>query len=117
MGNPLRLHHPDDPCPVPEDTIGRLYRAAPPDAVAVAAGLPERQRAELALFCYGRRHLHGLGLLIAGTCSREILFALAGHAGAVMHEQSLAASHAPKARLAPHRDILVAGPRLSDEPA
>ncbi|HVL70460.1 MAG TPA: hypothetical protein VM434_01085, partial [Beijerinckiaceae bacterium] len=104
MGNPLRLHHPDDPCPVPEDTIGRLYRAAPPDAVAVASDLPERQRAELAFFCYGRRHLHALGLLIAGTCSRETLFALGGHAGAVMHEQALAAGRSARVRAAPRRE-------------
>ena len=44
-----------------EKVIEEVTGAGPADAVAVATTLPEAQRAALAQFCYGRRHLRHLG--------------------------------------------------------
>ncbi|MCZ7660199.1 MAG: hypothetical protein M5U07_21225 [Xanthobacteraceae bacterium] len=46
-------------CPVPNELIGRLYRAAAASVGDIVASLAPAQRAELALFCYGRAHLRG----------------------------------------------------------
>ena len=58
---------------LPEKVIEEVTGAGPADAVAVASSLPEAQRAALAQFCYGRRHLRHLGLEIAGTLSKQSL--------------------------------------------
>jgi hypothetical protein len=51
-----------------ESVLGRLLRAGEAEIPAMVGHLPERQRAELALFCYSRAHLHQIGVVIAATC-------------------------------------------------
>jgi len=79
----------EDYCPVSDDVFGRLRQASPPDAVGIARSLPSPLRAQLAIFCYRRGHLHGLGLMIAATCERsELVTAAPGASGMVIYDQS-----------------------------
>ena len=73
---------------LPEKVIEEVTGAGPADAVAVASLLPEPQRAALAQFCYGRRHLRHLGLEIAGTLSKQSLMETFGGAWQVVHKQA-----------------------------
>ncbi len=90
MANPARsfLSRKDD-ITVPAEIIEEVTSSGPADAVSVAAGLPEAQRAILAQFCYGRRHLRHLGLLIAGTLSQQTLMQTFGGAWEVIQKQAL----------------------------
>ena len=74
--------------PVAEPLFGRLVNAEPVDAVEVARELPLENRARLAAFCYSKRHLNHLGLLIASTCDRMALRRAFGTAGDVVYKQS-----------------------------
>ena len=67
------IHKPE--VTLPEKVIEEVTGAGPADAVAVASLLPEPQRAALAQFCYGRRHLRHLGL------TNKIGFRLSPHDG------------------------------------
>lgn len=73
---------------VPAEILEEVTSSGPADAVSVAAGLPEPQRAILAQFCYGRRHLRHLGLLIAGTLSKQTLMHTFGGAWEVIYKQA-----------------------------
>ncbi|MEE9314508.1 MAG: hypothetical protein V3V02_07645 [Rhizobiaceae bacterium] len=74
--------------PIPENLFGQLANAEPLDAVKIASELPLENRARLAAFCYSRRHLNHLGLLIASTCDRMALRRAMGTAGDVVFKQS-----------------------------
>jgi len=74
--------------PIPENLFGQLANAEPVDAVKIANELPLENRARLAAFCYGKRHLNHLGLLIASTCDRMALRRAMGLAGDVVFKQS-----------------------------
>lgn len=74
--------------PIPENLFGELARAEPVDAIEIAGQLPEENRARLAAFCYTRRHLNHLGLLIASTCDRGVLRRVMGSAGEILFRQS-----------------------------
>jgi hypothetical protein len=89
----------EESCPVPEDVFQQVHGAEPPNAVAIAASLPEDQRASLAVFCYRKRHLHELGLMIASTCDCPSLIEAAGAGGRTIFEQS----RDPQATLAKER--------------
>jgi hypothetical protein len=78
----------EEQCPIPENILGQMHHSNPADAAEVAADLPEAQRAQLAAFCYERRHLHHLGLVIASTCGRPALRKAFGLAGDVVFKQS-----------------------------
>ena len=73
---------------VSSEIIEEVTSSGPADAVSVASTLPEAQRAILAQFCYGRRHLRHLGLLIAGTLSQQTLMNTFGGAWEVIHKQA-----------------------------
>lgn len=73
---------------VPTQIIEEVTNSGPADAVSVASTLPEAQRAVLAQFCYGRRHLRHLGLLIAGTLSQQTLMQTFGGAWEVIQKQA-----------------------------
>lgn len=75
-------------CPAPEKLVGRILHSDPADAAAIARELPEANRARLAAFCYGRKHLNHLGLLIASTCEFPALRMAFGTAAKVVHTQS-----------------------------
>ena len=74
--------------PIPENLFGELAQAEPKDAIEIAKDLPLENRARLAAFCYARRHLNHLGLLIASTCDRMTLKRVMGTAGEVVFRQS-----------------------------
>ncbi len=89
MAISMHLQLNEDYCPVSDDIFGRLRQASPPDAVGIARSLPSSQRAQLAVFCYRRGHLHGLGLMIAATCERsELVTAAPGASGMLIYDQS-----------------------------
>jgi hypothetical protein len=73
-----------------ESVLGRLLRAGEAEIPAIVDHLPERQRAELALFCYSRAHLHQIGVAIAATCELPFLIQAAPStaAGHGIFEQS-----------------------------
>jgi hypothetical protein len=62
----------DDQC-VPEELVGRLYRAGEGAVMELLDGLSSRDRANLAMFCYRKSHLRRTGLAIAATCDLSTL--------------------------------------------
>jgi hypothetical protein len=58
----------DDDQVVPEELVGRLYRAQGAALVELLDGLSAVSRANLAMFCYRKAHLRRTGLAIAATC-------------------------------------------------
>jgi hypothetical protein len=58
----------DDDQVVPEELVGRLYRANDQAVTDLLNGLSAQARANLAMFCYRKSHLHRTGLAIAATC-------------------------------------------------
>lgn len=88
MGLPLKSSLNEDTGPIPESLFKELKGAGAPNAVDIASSLPEAQRAQLAVFCYRKRHLHELGLRIASTCEINSLLQAAGTGGEVIFNQS-----------------------------
>jgi hypothetical protein len=113
-----------DPCPVTDDMLGELYRASKDGLPALIATVSPDIRAALALYCYRRGHLQGIGLAIAWTCEEHDLVAWGGTAGAALFARSREA--APAMPAASHyvtrRTITLAtgplrkNPPLTDEP-
>lgn len=68
-------------CPVSETLLGQLYRSSPEGIAVLVQTVPATTRAMLAYYCSRRAHLESLGLSIAGTCSQEDLYDVAGRAG------------------------------------
>jgi hypothetical protein len=68
-------------CPVSESLLGRLYRSRPEGVAALVRTVPPSTRAMLAYYCSRRAHLQSLALVIAGTCTVEELYDVAGRAG------------------------------------
>ena len=86
---PARRNHSlnEASCPAPEPIVTRIMHADPKDAAAIARELPEADRARLAAFCYARKHMNHLGLLIASTCSMPHLRVAFGTAAPVVFRQ------------------------------
>ena len=78
----------DPDCPVPLDLLGSVYRADPEDLPEILAAIPATTRAKLAVYLYGKSHMHQLGLTVARACQREDLVRVAGEIGSVVHGQS-----------------------------
>lgn len=85
-------------CPVPADVLGQLYRADPRSAAGMVECLSERQRIELAVFCYGRVHLRPLAMSIAANCDATKLVRKAGDVGQALAIQCRQ-SAVPRARI------------------
>jgi hypothetical protein len=77
-----------DPCPVPDDLLGELYRANKNGLPELIATVSPDVRAALALYCYRRGHLKGIGLTIASTCNLYDLETAGGTAGAALFARS-----------------------------
>src|SRR5262250_3916721 len=58
---------------VPEELVGRLYRATESSVLDMLSDLSVEDRANLAMFCYRKSHLHRIGLAIAKTCDEVAL--------------------------------------------
>jgi hypothetical protein len=78
----------EDGCPVPVETLGRLYRADAETLPNLVVGIPQRTRALLAVFLYGRMHTRELGVRVASMCEAALLMQIAGTLGEVIYAQS-----------------------------
>ena len=77
-----------DPCPVSDDMLGDLYRSSKLGLPELIATVSPDVRAALALYCYRRGHLKGIGLAIASTCDLYDLETAGGGAGAALFARS-----------------------------
>jgi hypothetical protein len=77
-----------DPCPVNDDLLGELYRANKNGLPELIATVSPDVRAALAMYCYRRGHLKGIGLAIASTCNIYDLETVGGTAGAALFARS-----------------------------
>ena len=75
-------------CPVPLELLALLLRSEAARVVETVQALPEAQRAALALYCFGRCHMRGLGLAIGRHCTERALEAAGGSAGLVLFRQT-----------------------------
>jgi len=90
----------DNDQPVPADLAERLYRAGESRVAGMVASFSATQRADLAVYCYRKAHLHRIGLAIAATCERSVLELSWGRTlGKALFDQSreLALTPAPAA--------------------
>jgi hypothetical protein len=73
-----------------DEVLARLIRADQRHIPDIVSALSPRQRASLAVFCYGRGHLHQIGLAVAATCDLHSLMhaAPSNAAGQVLFELS-----------------------------
>jgi hypothetical protein len=78
----------DAPCPVPDETLGEMYRASAQGLSVLIATISPTERVLLALYCYRRAHLASIGLAIAATCDKDDLTSSGGNAGADLFERS-----------------------------
>src|SRR5262249_58970648 len=94
----------DDDEAVPDDLIGRLYRATESTVFDLLPELSLQDRAYLAMFCYRKSHLHRIGLAIAATCDESVLVQTWGTAlGQTLYAQSREAPPAPARAPGQHR--------------
>ena len=63
----------DEPCPVPDETLGEMYRASALGLSELIASVPPTTRALLAVYCYRRAHLASIGLTMRQAARRTIL--------------------------------------------
>jgi len=70
--------------------LSRLYRATLSSVGEIVDSLSAGERAQLAVFCYGRVHLNAIGLAIAARCDLDHLTAAAhsATAGRTIYDQS-----------------------------
>jgi hypothetical protein len=108
-----------DPCPVTDDLLGELYRANKNGLAELIATVSPDVRAALALYCYRRGHMKGIGLAIASTCELYDLETAGGTAGAALFARSREAAPAAPVAFAIRRAAKDhAGQRVaSKEPA
>lgn len=93
----------DDDQVVPDELIGRLYRATESSVFDLLPDLSVQERAQLAMFCYRKSHLHRIGLAIAATCDESVLVQTWGSAlGQALYARSREAPPKPRA-MGPHR--------------
>ena len=75
-------------CPVRDELLGEMYRANEHGLARLVESVSSDVRAQLALFCYRRSHLHSLALAIAASCSERELIQIGGRVGATLYAQS-----------------------------
>jgi hypothetical protein len=89
---------------VPEELVGRLYRATEHSVLDLLPELSLQDRAYLAMFCYRKAHLHRIGLAIAKTCDEVALVRTWGTAlGLALYAQSRGPAPAELRAPGPHR--------------
>jgi hypothetical protein len=97
----------DDDQIVPEELVGRLYRANGGGVADVVAGLSLSQRANLAMFFYRKSHLHRIGLAIAATCDHPSLVqAWGGVLGQALFDRSREGIVQPAPQPSPRRNTI-----------
>jgi len=92
--------HASSPVVSLETVLTRLLHANTQDITEVVAPLPESERAQLAVFCYSRGHLHEIGLAVGATCDQRALInaAPSAAAGTALFELSRARRPRPPER-------------------
>ena len=108
----------EDGCPVPVETLGRLYRADVETLPDLVADIPQRTRALLAVFLYGRMHTRELGVRVASMCEAALLMQIAGTLGEVIYAQSRTGYERPtygEDRRPSRGAISLAGPRRAND--
>ena len=75
-------------CPVRDELLGEMYRANEHGLARLVESVSSEVRAQLALFCYHRSHLHSLALAIAASCDERELVQLGGRVGSNLYAQS-----------------------------
>ena len=90
----------DERCPVPDETLGQMYRASSLGLSEIIATVSPGARVLLAMYCYRRAHLASIGLAIATTCEKDDLTSLGGNLGADLFERS---REAPQSSFADRR--------------
>ena len=78
----------DEPCPVTDEMLGKMYRSSAYGLDELIATVSPTARALLAVYCYRRAHLALIGLTIAATCEKDDLASSGGNIGAVLFERS-----------------------------
>jgi hypothetical protein len=94
---PERRVFEDDPCPVPDNLLGRMYRSSPHGLSELIATIPPEVRGMLAVYCYRRAHLASIGLAIAASCEENDLTRAGGNAGSVLFAKSRESAQTPTA--------------------
>jgi hypothetical protein len=107
----------DDDQMVPEELVGRLFRAGESAVAELLGELSLLQRANLAMYCYRKSHLHRIGLAIASTCDLGTLVQAWGTAlGQAIFTQSRDCTAKPERLTAGHRSKITLA-RLSGSSA
>ncbi len=75
-------------CPVSDAIFIQIKNSSQQDVLNIISSLGEDRRAQLAAFCYERRHFHYISILIASTCSMPALVRAMGTAGKIIFDQS-----------------------------
>lgn len=78
----------DEPCPVTDEMLGKMYRSSAHGLDELIATVSPTARALLAVYCYRRAHLASIGLTIAATCEKDDLAWFGGNAGTLLYERS-----------------------------
>lgn len=105
-------------CPVSLDLLGQVYRADADRLSVLIAGIPERIRARLAAYLYGRSHTHELGLKVGAACTKAALWKAEGPLGEAIYAQSRQSYARPthgETRPTFVRKISLAGSRVGSE--
>ncbi|ABD06405.1 conserved hypothetical protein [Rhodopseudomonas palustris HaA2] len=99
----------NDLCPVRDDLLGAMYRANENGLPALVESVSSDVRAQLALFCYRRAHLHALALTIAASCDERDLVRHGGRVGSVLvalSRETAGPRHRPAAVNCSHRKAI-----------
>lgn len=75
-------------CPVRDELLGEMYRANEHGLAMLVDSVSSDVRAQLALFCYRKSHLHSLALAIAASCDQRDLVQFGGRVGSTLYAQS-----------------------------
>jgi hypothetical protein len=82
-----------------EQLIGRLYSSHGQSLAEFVSTMPQENRVDVAVLCYGRVHLREIALMIAATCDRVALIEAAGKImGDILFTQSRQTSSPLKQR-------------------
>ena len=85
-----------DSCPVRDELLGEMYRANEHGLASLVQSVSSDVRAQLALFCYHKSHLHSLALAIAASCEQRDLVQFGGRVGSTLYTQSRQAAGGAK---------------------
>ena len=93
---PSRDPYDSERCPVRDELLGEMYRANEHGLASLVESVSSDVRAQLALFCYRKSHLHSLALAIAASCDQRDLVQFGGRVGSSLYAQSRQAAGGAK---------------------